>query len=69
MHREGGLTVGITRARSDSGARRVHAGVSPRPRVPSLTWLCTPVLFGNTALKKRRAPLVIPAECLPLALP
>ena len=25
-----GLTIGITRARSDSGARRVHAGVSPR---------------------------------------
>lgn len=28
--KEANRTVGITRARSDSGARRVHAGVSPR---------------------------------------
>ena len=46
--------------------RRVHAGVSPCPGLRSLTGLCTLVLFGNTALKRRHATLVTPAECLRL---
>ena len=33
----GGLTVGITRARSDSGARRVHASVGRHVCVTQLT--------------------------------